>query len=212
MKKLTILFAVALLLVAGSAQASWYLDFEWALGDDGAQVSSGVPGLQFSTSGAYNWVYADVTTGNYNASSDNGNVYGGGNYFMSGNVNVWLGPDADWGRIDFTGEDGSWFETGYCSHSTFYLEAYDANGSLIDQAVGAANTQQMGGTEMGYVSVSSANNDIAYVIMHDTGNFWIADNMSGDASGVAPPIPEPATLILLGSGLLGMGILRRKNR
>ena len=74
MKKLTILFAVALLLVAGSAQASWYLDFEWALGDDGAQVSSGVPGLQFSTSGAYNWVYADVTTGSYNAFSDNVNV------------------------------------------------------------------------------------------------------------------------------------------
>lgn len=208
MKKLTILFALALILVAGTAQASWYLDFEWGLGHDYEVIASGIPGLQFTTTDGQDWMYGDITADHYNVTSDNGSTYGFGTYYMSGDVFAWLGTTQGSGRIDFTDQNGSWFTTGYCSYSTFYLEAYDASGTLIDQAVGAANTD----VSMDYLTVSSATNNIAYVLMHDTGNYWCADNMSGDATGVTPPVPEPATLILLGSGLLGLGILRRKNR
>ncbi len=212
MNKLTriaLTLAMAFML-CGTANA-WYLDFEWGLGHDYEPVASGVPGLQFTTTGDYDWVYADITTGLYNATSDNGDVYGTGNYFMSGNVCTWLGPNANVGRIDFLNQDGSWFTTGYCSLSDFFLEAYDKFDNQIDVSVGAPNTQDMGGTGLNYLTVSSADNNIAYVLLHDTGNYWIADNMSGDASDVEDPsIPEPATLLLLGAGLLGGGILRKR--
>lgn len=208
--------AVAVLLAlsfVGTAQAGWFLDFEWGLGHDEEQVASGIPGLQFTTTGLYDWIYGDITTGAYNVTSDNGNVYGSANYFMSGNVYAWLGPEADVGRIDFLNNDGSWFTTGYCSISSFYLEAYDSNGNLLDSAVGAANTMTEGGTGLNYLSVYSPSNNISYVLLHDTGNYWLADNMSGDASGVnVPDIPEPATLVLLGMGLMGGAIARSRKR
>jgi hypothetical protein len=132
---------------------------------------------------------------------------------MSGDVFAWLGMAADVGRIDFLGGDGSFFTTGYCSLSEFYLVAYDAFDNQLDIAVGAPNTTDDGGTGLNYLTVTSVDNNIAYVLMHDTGNQWLADNMSGDASDVEDPsIPEPTTLLLLGAGLLGGGILRKRIR
>ena len=183
----------------GATRDAWFLDFEWGLGHDYEQVATDVPGLQFTTTGGYDWVYSDITTGLYNATSDLGLVYGSGEYFMSGYVCTWLGPDADVGRIDFLNQDGSYFMTGYCSYSSFYVEAYDEFDNLIDIASGPANTLSQGGTGLNYLTVSSDSNNIAYMLLHDTGNQWIADNMSGDASGIvlAPVID---TLIDAGTG------------
>ena len=208
-------FALALVAVFAFTGVShaWFLDFEWGLGHDWEEISSGVPGLQFTSTGGYDWLYSDVTTNLYNATSDNGNVYGSGEFFMSGDVCAWLGPFQASGRIDFLGGDGSFFTTGYSSMYTFYVEAYDQNNNLVDNTSGPANTMSNGGTGLEYLTVSSASNDIAYVMLHDTGDMWIVDNMSGDAANVDPPgVPEPATLLLLGAGLLVGGIARRKAR
>ena len=47
--------------------------------------------------------------------------------------------------------------------------------------MGAANT----GSPMGFLTVNATTDAfLDYIILHDTGNFWLADNMEGDTSGV----------------------------
>jgi hypothetical protein len=205
--------ALMVFAISSSSQAAWFLDFEWGLGQDGVQISSGIPGLNFTTTGDFDWLYADITTNNYNVTSDNGSTYGGEWFFMGGDVFAWLGPNANVGRIDFASADGSFFTTGYSSSSEFFVEAYDAFDNLIDATSGPTNWTNSGGTGLEYLTVSSGSNNIAYVLLHDTGNQWLVDNMRGDASDVEDPtIPEPATLFLLGAGLIGSGVIRRKFR
>jgi hypothetical protein len=207
--------AIALLMVfaiSGTANA-WFLDFEEGLGFDQTPIASSIPGLQFTTTDGYDWLYGDITTGLHNVSNDLGDVYQSGTYNMEGYVFAYLGPAQGSGRIDFLNKDGSYFTTGYSAGSNFYVEAYDEFDNLLDAASGAPNNDAFGGSSLDYLTVSSASNDIAYVMIHDTGNYWLTDNMSGDASGVPDDeIPEPATLLLLGAGLIGGGILRRKVR
>ena len=216
-KVMTVLLAVVLAAGAWSSANAWTLNFEEGLGNNGGTVASNIAGLQFTTTDGYDWIYADVTAGGYNASSDNGNVYGSGTFWMEGNVSVFLGTSQGSGRIDFLNQDGSFFSTGYCAASNFYLEAYDANGNLLDTDTGGENLRyganDAGG--MGFLSVSSGSNNIAYVIMHDTGNLWEVDHMSGDASGVPDQtgaVPEPATLLLFGLGLVGGAIRKRMTK
>jgi hypothetical protein len=212
MKRLTTIAAAVLMVFALSGTShAWFLDFENGAGSDATPIFSTIPGLQFTTTDGFDWLYADITTDNYNVQNDDGDMYGSANWFCEGDVFAWLGPNQGDGRIDFLSQDGSYFTTGYSSESTFYLEAYDAFDNLIDSDSGPGNTVNNGGSGLDYLTVNSAAFDIAYVIVHDTGNFWLVDNISGDASDVEDPsIPEPATLFLLGAGLLGGGAIRRK--
>jgi hypothetical protein len=208
MRKLAkLLLATTMAVIMTGSVNAWFLDFEWGLGHDKEAIASIVPGVEFTTTDGQDWLYSDITTGGYNATNDLGDVYGSGIYHMYGNVSAWLGTDQGSGRMDFTNQDGSYFTIGYASQSTFYLEAYDAFDVLIDQEIGASNLS----SPMNFLTVNSSSNNIAYIMIHDTGNYFTVDNMSGDATGVvSPSIPEPATMILVGLGLLGMGAKLRK--
>ncbi len=206
---------LAVLLVAGawSSANAWTINFENGLGHDGEAIASTIAGISFTTVNGYDWIYGDGTTNNWNVQSPD--VTFGGNYFIHNQVFAFCGIDANAGagRVDFDNQDGSFFSTYYCSASNFYLEAYDKDGNMIDSQMGGPNRDIDGGTQMEQLSVASGSNNIAYVIMHDTGNFWLCDDMSGDATGVPDQtqgaVPEPATLLLFGLGLVGGAIRKR---
>ena len=204
-----ILMTAAMVFVMAGGANAWFLDFEWGLGHDGEAIASNVLGVEFTTTDGQDWLYGDMwNTTNYNTTStDMGHSTGGGGYYMYGYVFAWLGTTQGAGRIDFTNKDGSFFTTGYCANSSFYVEAYDEFDNLIDQAVGGNNF----GVGMDFLTVNSTTNNIAYVMIHDSGNYFCVDNMEGDATGVVPPnVPEPTTMVLVGLGLLGIGARLRK--
>lgn len=206
MKKLLLVLCAVMIVfcVTGSASANFFIDFEDGL--DGAFVND-ITGVSFKDFNGYDSIYGDSRIGKYNTTSDDLG-YGHGSYHHNGNFWLWAGPNADARGviIDFTSDDGTWFETGYSSSSEFNVEAFLTDGTMVTVA-GAGNTN----SPMDYLRIeATAGLFIDYLVLHDAGNHWLVDDMSGDASGVGPVVPEPSTILLLGAGFLGLVGYSRK--
>ncbi len=204
MKKGLIILAALLFLLATNGYA-FFIDFED--GVNGAAVND-ITGVSFLDFNGFDAIYGEGIL--YNTTSDDGGHSGTGNYHHNGEFFLWASAaaDAQGVIVDFTNNDGTYFNTGYSSYSNFYLDAYLTDGSVIS-AMGAANLNN----PMGYLNVAATSGlYLDYIVMHDTGNFWLVDDMSGDATGVNAPVPEPATFLLLGSGLAGLAWYRRKRK
>ena len=208
MKRILVLVLglVVLFAVPNYSHALFFINFE--NGTDGQPVNN-IPGISFQSFNGFTSLYGDSRTGNYNTHSDDLN-YGSGGYHHNGNFFLWAGTNASAQgvKVDFTNNDGTFFKTGYAVNlTTFLLTAHLTDGSDVTVS-GGVNY----GSPMGYLQVNaSPGTFIDYVVLHDTGNYWLVDDMSGDTTGI-PGVPEPATLLLLGSGLLGLVGFRRKFR
>jgi len=136
-------------------------------GTDRAVIQSTIPGTSFTTTEGFDWIYGDISTGNYNATTPPDAT---GPFVTNGNFFAWLGENQGLGRIDFTGATATAIKMLYSSSGTTYLEAYDDTDGLIDSDSGLGNT---GTGTLDELSVGGA--DIAYVIVHDSGNQWLVD-------------------------------------
>jgi hypothetical protein len=190
------------------ASADITLTFEEFKGFDRTPIGTFYSGVKF-TSGlsGQDWISADISTpGNYDASSyPSGN--GGGEFWVDGNVGAWTGSFGSDGMIAFDKQDATFVEIDYCSVNDFYLEAYDAGGGLLNWATGPANLRNVNNNPNGPGTLHVSWNGIdpiAYVILHDQGDGWVADNIKTDASGIiiTPPtaVPAPGAILLAGMG------------
>ncbi len=209
MKKLIAIAALGLL--AGAAQADILMDFEGIPGDV-QSVNNFYSGVTFGSSSTGSpLVTRRASTGNYNISSTAGPSYGSGEYWIHGDVGVTSALDASGndGKITFDNADATYVDIQYCCSSNFYLEAYRADGAMIDSDSGAANLRYTNGNAAGpgllHVQWNGTDH-IAYVIVHDTGNYWVIDNVRTDASDITPAPGVAATMI---GGLVMAGRRRR---
>ena len=139
------------------------MDFE--NGIDNTVISSTIPGMFFTTTQGYDWLYGDATTGNYNV-----DPYG--QYVCNGDFFAWLGPNQGTGRIDFTGATARSISLLTSTYTGLYLEAFDAQGNMIDQDYTPGN---LGSYQLAPLHVSG--DDIAYMLIHDGGNYWLIDDL-----------------------------------
>ena len=177
------------LLVLPVVQADGFIDFE--NGVDGEPIRSSIPGLQFTTTEGYDWVYGDWRTGEYNGPYPDGSYYSNGHFF------AWLGPNQGAGRIDFTQGCATYLQVWVSSAAGLTADAYYSNGALADTASVAGNLDT---GRLARLRVEAPPGDcFSYVILHDTGNRWLIDDLSTDAGGV--PATRPPVVLL--PGLMG---------
>jgi hypothetical protein len=184
-----------------------FVDFE--SGTEGAVIQSTIPGLQFTTTAGQDWLYLDWRTGSYNG------PYPSGLYYSNGNFCAWLGVSQGSGRIDFTEGTATYFSCLVSTVSGVVIDAYDSSDTLIATSGWAGDNLNTG--KMTRLDVSAPG--MAYVIVHDSGNYWLLDDICTDASGVDQPTAEapaltPLGLIALVGVLSGIAVLtmRRKRR
>lgn len=158
-----------------------FIDFEE--GTEAAVISSTIPGVQFSTTYGINWRYGDIRTGNYNVYP-----YGTKAYETNGNFFGWLGVTGDTGRIDFTEGTATYLSVLTSTYSGLKLDAYDADNNFL--ATSGWATSNINTRTFTRLTVEAEN--IAYVLIHDTGNYWLIDDLCTDAPGVPAPIGDIA--------------------
>src|SRR5205814_307649 len=82
------------------------------------------------------------------------------------------------------------------SNSGIYLEAYSSDGTLLEVAgPSEANT---GTGKMSELKISRSQADISYLIVHDTGNYFLVDSICTDAPGVPSSNHGPSITPVLG--------------
>jgi hypothetical protein len=148
-------------------------------GIEAAEIESTIPGLVFTTTHGINWRFGDIRTGDYNVYP-----YGDGQYEVNGNFFAWLGVTGDAGRITFTGGPASYVSVLVSTYSGVTLDAYDKDGNFLATSGWATDNLDTRTTTRLTVEAT----DIAYVEIHDTGNYWLMDDLCTDAPPVCKPV------------------------
>jgi hypothetical protein len=154
-----------------------YVDFE-RFADKTDLSAEAFPGIEFTTTGGFTWRVGDWDTGQYN-----GKYPGNGRYTSQGTHWAWLGTEQGAGRIDLTLGHAQVFSLLTSANTPMYLEAYDDGGNLLETAGPAPGNLDT--AEMSELRIARPSADIAYVIVHDTGNFFAVDGICSDARGVS---------------------------
>lgn len=162
-----------------------FIDFE--AGIEGIEIESTIPSLKFTTTSGLNWRYGDIRTGSYNVYP-----YGSQAYETRGNFFAWLGVTGDAGRIDFSGGGATYFSVLVSTSSGVLLDAYNSEDALIATS-GNAGSNINTRTFTRLTVDAPAGDYISYVIVHDTGNYWLIDELCSDANKAVLPVPGRTT-------------------
>ncbi len=201
--KIFVVMFLAVFLVTGSASA-------YLITSSGDAAISGLGVIDFESQTA--GTYTTLTIGNVTFTGTNGtfditNAYNGSyNSVGQSNQNTWTGTDAY--RIDFaTSVNAFGFNFG-ASDDEWLLNAYYSANNLLESHILPETYASNAGEYYGIASTG-----ISYATLTQTYNHWtpvdyiFIDNFS---PGPGNAVPEPGTMLLLGSGLLGMIGIRRK--
>ena len=199
MKRFFIILSVIITIlgIITNSQA-FFIDFE--NGQNLGRIND-IQGISFKNFNGYDAIYGDSGTGNYETYSDNLNLAWNNEWFHhNGFMWLWAGKDADARGVivDFENNDGTWFKTGYSSYGSFLLDVYFTDGSTTTVS-GTTNTNM----PMSFLAINARPGTyIDYIVLSGSkGNIWLADDMSGDTSGIhivngSTIVPEPSTAIL----------------
>lgn len=156
------------------------------------------PGVQFTTTGGFTWLVGDFATGRYNGK------YPSGAYTSQGTHWAWLGAAQGSGRIDLVQGRARFFSLLVSAASPVHLEAYAANGTLLQTASSPRDNTHTG--TMDHLVIERDQADIAYLIVHDSGNFFLIDSVCTDAPGIPPATVTPKYVALGDSFSSGEGV------
>jgi hypothetical protein len=137
-----------------------------------------IDGVHFTTTSGYTWQVGDFATGEYNGK------YPAGAYTSEQTHWAWLGVYGSAGRIDFTNGGASSFSLLVSDYTPIYLDAYASDGTLLETA-GPSSSNTFTG-HMTELKVTEPTRSIAYVMVHDTGNYFEVDSICTDAPAVPP--------------------------
>ena len=151
----------------------------------GPPIASTVPGVQFTTTQGQDWLTGDWTVGGYNGK------YPSGAYTSGGNKWAWLGVSQGSGIIDFTQGNASYVSIYTSTFSGVVVDAYANDGTFLESSGWAGNNLSTG--QMTQLLISRPTADVGYVIVHDTGNYWLMDWLCTNAPGVPTPTPVDTT-------------------
>jgi len=162
-----------------------FIDFEDGIEE--IEIESTIPNLKFTTTHGLNWRYGDIRTGRYNVYP-----YGTRAYETRGNFFAWLGVTGNAGRIDFPGGAATYCSVLVSTYSGVVVDAYNSDNQLISTS-GWAGSNINTRTFTRLTVDAPAGDYISYVIIHDTGNYWLIDELCTDANPAVIPVPGRST-------------------
>src|SRR5215213_565250 len=165
----------------GANEANWkfcggsgFIDFEGT--SQGQALGEVIPGVKFITTQGQEWLVGRWSSGKYNGK------YPNGAYTSEGDAWAWLGPNQGAGIIRFTQGKASYFSCIVSTASGVTADAYDENNNLLESSGFASNNISTG--LMDKLIIDRPTPDIQYVIVHDSGNYWLLDSICTNAPGV----------------------------
>ena len=179
--------------------------------------------ISYSDVGSWNTNVSSVTTNDFNhytvidyfgsSHTENGVTFTGGALFSQGNNNYagsqWIGEK--WFSFEGAQPYGIDFGQDLTALSFNFADYYNANMdlTLLFNTGESISVNQGGSNVMGFVGITTdiAFSSVQLISSNTKGTYFGIDNL---AYGTASAVPEPASIALLGLGLAGIGLSRKK--